>query len=61
VINSMEDARQEETARRNRETGHADLGARLHALQAELAQIAHELDAAGSKPAGRAERDPPPV
>ena len=43
VINSMEEARQEETARRNRETGHADLGARLHALQAELAQIAHEV------------------
>jgi voltage-gated sodium channel len=50
VINSMEDARQEETARRNRETGHADLGARLHTLQAELAQIAHEIEA---PPSGR--------
>lgn len=45
VINSMEDARQEETARRNRATGHADLGARLHAVQTELAQIAHEYEA----------------
>jgi voltage-gated sodium channel len=45
VINSMEDARQEETARRNRASGHGDLGARLSALQAELAQIAHEYRA----------------
>jgi len=54
VINSMEDARQEETARRNRATGHGDLGERLHAVQAELAQIAHEYEAPPEKP-----RDPP--
>ena len=60
VINSMEDARQEETARRNRETGHADLGARLHAVQAELAQIAHEFEAPGpGTPAREAGEDPP--
>ena len=44
VINSMEEARQEETARKNRDRGHADLGARLHAVQEELAQIAHEYE-----------------
>ena len=49
VINSMEDARQEETARRNRASGHGDLGARLNALQAELAQIAHEYEAPPSE------------
>lgn len=59
VINSMEDARQEETARNNRETGHDDLGTRLHALQAELAQIAHEFEAPGRVPSARGERDPP--
>jgi voltage-gated sodium channel len=59
VINSMEDARQEETARRNRATGHGDLGARLHALQAELAQIAHEFEAPERKAAGSGERAPP--
>ena len=60
VINSMEDARQEETARRNRETGHADLGARLHALQAELAQIAHEVESPGRETSTRKEARPPP-
>ena len=61
VINSMEDARQEEAARRNRETGHGDLGARLHALQTELAQIAHEYDAPVSKPSARGESHHPNV
>jgi len=61
VINSMEDARQEETARRNRETGHGDLGERLHALQAELAQIAHEYEAPPPERPARGDRDPPPV
>ena len=61
VINSMEDARQEETARRNRETGHGDLGERLHALQAELAQIAHEYAAPPPERPARGDRDPPPV
>ena len=60
VINSMEDARQEETARRNRETGHADLGERLHALQAELAQIAHEFEAPERRSSTRGEARPPP-
>lgn len=59
VINSMEDARQEETARRNRATGHGDLGARLHALQEELAQIAHEYDAPGRAPPPQVEQGPP--
>jgi voltage-gated sodium channel len=60
VINSMEDARQEETARRNRATGHGDLGARLHALQAELAQIAHEYEAPpAEKTSATGERSPP--
>lgn len=61
VINSMEDARQEEAARRNRESGHGDLGERLHAVQAELAQIAHEYEAPGLERSARGESRPPPA
>jgi voltage-gated sodium channel len=43
VINSMEDARQEELARANRESGDDDLLLRLEQLHAEIGQIAHEL------------------
>lgn len=43
VINSMEDARQEELALKNRAAGRDDLALRLERLQQDLSQITHEL------------------
>lgn len=43
VINSMEEARQEELARDSRKPGGDDLQLRLERVQADLRQIAHEL------------------
>jgi voltage-gated sodium channel len=51
VINSMEEARQEELAEANRAKGDDDLRVRLERVQAEIGQIAHEFKASSEEAA----------